>query len=392
MKKIAAVLLVLSLVVLSAFTTGASDDSLPVTGTLPDIFGFSTEHVLGGTFVFNNRLFSPIDSEEAKGIILYMSIYPLERVIRPLKDDELANYINIHTSEGDFLLLASSNSIVYGKYSGDNYVVYRTSGTVANQVVYGRINDTYSKYYSTAVSSDDCPAPVLPDRQCLTLPASWAAAEIDRAASRNLLPYELSGNYSAPVSREEFCLLTCQLIAGMYNPAVSSYRPDIEYALANYVKGRKMTAGLPAPKLFRDAEDFSGSQYSYSAHILQTLGIIDGRSNGTFDPKGIITREEAAKVLCLTSELYLKNSDDQIAASDRYSDHQDISFWAINYVEQATSQGLMRGNEKNEFLPNKALSREEAVVIVQRLYDMVQAPAAADEETADGYGLDLHAK
>ena len=54
------------------------------------------------------------------------------------------------------------------------------------------------------------------------------------------------------------------------------------------------------------------------------ISSIIGRDDGSFDPNGRITREEAAKILEKIAALYMKTSYD----TDEFNDHNQISGWA----------------------------------------------------------------
>jgi hypothetical protein len=50
-----------------------------------------------------------------------------------------------------------------------------------------------------------------------------------------------------------------------------------------------------------------------------------------------------------------------------YSDNSSISGWAVVFVAYATEQGLMIGAENNLFKPLDNLTREEAMLLAERM-------------------------
>ena len=91
---------------------------------------------------------------------------------------------------------------------------------------------------------------------------------------------------------------------------------------------------------------------------LAARGIIDGKSDGSFDPEGSMTRAEFAAIvvraLGLTPEG--KNSFSDVAAEA----------WYAPYVGTAYSCGIITGVGDGRFNPSGTITRQEAAVMVSR--------------------------
>lgn len=77
-------------------------------------------------------------------------------------------------------------------------------------------------------------------------------------------------------------------------------------------------------------------------NTLASLGIINGRGNGIFDPDGLITREEAARILCSLMD-YMGIEDREIV-DEQFKDFDTVSDWAKEYVAKVGRNEIMEGN------------------------------------------------
>lgn len=99
-------------------------------------------------------------------------------------------------------------------------------------------------------------------------------------------------------------------------------------------------------------------------------GIINGKSETSFDPAGFITREEIATIVSnaltiLENRTYNPELESNIK---KYNDYDAISYWAKNTVSLVDELGIMRGDDIN-FRPKDNVTREEAASIIKRVYD-----------------------
>ena len=83
------------------------------------------------------------------------------------------------------------------------------------------------------------------------------------------------------------------------------------------------------------------------------MGIIEG-FEGKFEPQGLLTREQMAKILVLATETVTDAEDTTFADWDK------ISSWAKEYVGAGRKNGLFKGNTENKFMPQSNLTRAEA--------------------------------
>jgi len=171
-------------------------------------------------------------------------------------------------------------------------------------------------------------------------PSYWAQDEVNSLLTRNIVPEELTSKYAERITRAEFTALL-----------VNTYI---------YARGPRIMVRTPT---FGDI-DFS--LYKSQIEMAYDLYIIEGYSATEFAPEDYLTREQAAKILCASVAALTDgkiSSDYQLG----YADLSSISDWALVYVACATEKGLMIGAEDNLFKPLDNLTREEAMLLVERL-------------------------
>ncbi|MCC8169416.1 MAG: S-layer homology domain-containing protein [Oscillospiraceae bacterium] len=177
----------------------------------------------------------------------------------------------------------------------------------------------------------------------------WAQTTISDAASNCLVPYEFVNSYGDDITREEFCILLGNVIRVAGNYAT----------LEDYMKARSQAY---LTNNFSDCYDVDES-----VDILYALGVVNGKTEDLFDPDGIITREEAAALVCRTAELFMYiDTDDAIY----YDDARNISQWARYFVAWVSNNYIMNGTD-GSFLPQKTYTVQEAITTVNRLYKVI---------------------
>ncbi|SCL85891.1 S-layer homology domain-containing protein [Sporanaerobacter sp. PP17-6a] len=109
--------------------------------------------------------------------------------------------------------------------------------------------------------------------------------------------------------------------------------------------------------------------YYDSVSAVYQSGLINGKSDTSFDPKGNITREEMIKIIgnILKNKSY-DNKDEK--ALDRFEDKDSIASWAKDSAAIAVQNGVVGGFDGN-FMPKKNVTRAETAVMLYRLYELI---------------------
>ncbi len=100
---------------------------------------------------------------------------------------------------------------------------------------------------------------------------------------------------------------------------------------------------------------------------LSSMGIICGRDDGTFDPNAPITRAEFAAICARF---------DESKVSEKVTFTDIDGHWAEKEIERAAALGWASGYPDGSFLPEKKISRAEAMTIINRVLCRLPETAA----------------
>ena len=102
--------------------------------------------------------------------------------------------------------------------------------------------------------------------------------------------------------------------------------------------------------------------------MLYNAGIIDGKTDTEFCPYDFITREELAKVL---SNMYALAGGEKAEQTYEvaYADSNEISGWAIEYVNKMSALEILKGDEKGKFNPKSNTTKEQVIITLLRMVD-----------------------
>lgn len=102
--------------------------------------------------------------------------------------------------------------------------------------------------------------------------------------------------------------------------------------------------------------------YSYMKDLIDK-GIINGYEDGSVRPNGLLTRQEATKII--------SSAIGQTAASEvnlSFSDTNEIADWAKGWVQTAVDSKIITGYEDNTFKPTQNVSRKELAVMAMKAF------------------------
>jgi hypothetical protein len=157
-------------------------------------------------------------------------------------------------------------------------------------------------------------------------PSAWAKDIVAKAIEQGLVPENLQGNYTKPITRAEFCALAATL-----------------YESRNGEITERST--------FSDTKDVNVEK-------LASLGVVAGVGNGKFAPDRQITREQAATMLAALAGVLGKPIEE---SEPKFADNSDISSWAIPYVGKMQTSGIMNGTGHDRFSPQGSYTREQSI-------------------------------
>ena len=168
-------------------------------------------------------------------------------------------------------------------------------------------------------------------------PSSWAREHVQRANDLGLVPANLNSAFTQAATRAEFSALAV--------------------ALYETVTGRTITERAN----FNDTTDINVQK-------MGGLGVVTGVGGGNFNPNGTITREQAA---VLVARLAYAIGQPLPPSAPTFADNNSISSWAIDGVGQMQASGIMGGVGNNNFAPRGQYTREQSIVSMLRLFDIL---------------------
>lgn len=104
------------------------------------------------------------------------------------------------------------------------------------------------------------------------------------------------------------------------------------------------------------------TNYPYYKEIAAAAnyGLVSGKNDGTFDPKGKLTRAQMAKILAIAFELHGSESK-----STKFKD-VPTNHWAYPYIDALAYSKVTTGYEDGTFKPNENINRQHFVLFVYR--------------------------
>lgn len=176
-----------------------------------------------------------------------------------------------------------------------------------------------------------------PPQVVIEQPSSWATEQVNAAIAANLVPQQLQEKYTQATTRAEFCALAV--------------------ALYESVKGE-----ITERSTFTDTNDVNVQK-------MAAVGVVSGVGDNKFAPNTELTREQAATMLSRLANAIGKPLQQQ---PSMFSDSYSVSTWAADAVGQMQATGIMSGVGNNTFAPKNPYTREQSIITIMRLYDIVK--------------------
>ena len=130
----------------------------------------------------------------------------------------------------------------------------------------------------------------------------------------------------------------------------------LSLALASVMLIGMMVVGASAANY----DDFSDKDKIVNKEAVSTLvelGVIAGKDDGTYDPTGIVTRAEMAKMICVVLN---GGKDPSLGNVTKYTYTDTVGHWAAPYIEFCTNRGIVAGKGDGTFAPNETVTGSQA--------------------------------
>ncbi len=178
-------------------------------------------------------------------------------------------------------------------------------------------------------------------------PSTWAKSYVDGLKSQEVLDDSFYRDYTSNINRQDFAYLSISLYES-----------------------------LTGETLQEGENPFTDTDNSYVIKGYNA-GILSGYGNGLYGPSDLITREQLAILLIKT--LRAANIDCDICMSTNiFTDDDQISNWAREYVYLASYNGILNGVGNNMLAPQDHATREQSIIMAKRILDQYASSDVSD--------------
>ena len=106
-----------------------------------------------------------------------------------------------------------------------------------------------------------------------------------------------------------------------------------------------------------------------SVEKMAAIGVVYGVGDNKFNPDAQLAREQAATMLARLAEA-IGNPLPKTAPA--FADNGSVSDWAFEAVGQVQAGGIMNGTGDNNFSPDEPYTREQSIVTILRMYNVLK--------------------
>ena len=128
----------------------------------------------------------------------------------------------------------------------------------------------------------------------------------------------------------------------------------LSFAVAAIMLVGLMAVGTSA---FTDDADIENTE---AVNIMNQLGIILGKPDGSFDPTATVSRAEMAKMICVA----LNGGKDPKLESEGTLYPDTKGNWAAGYIDYCTNLGIVAGSTDGNFYPSNPVTGTEAAKMI----------------------------
>ena len=259
------------------------------------------------------------------------------------------------------------NGAKFGLYLDGKQVATATSNRSGiamfrvNESDYRKINAKSELYYQEltapegyVVNSDE----VSIEKSNLT--TSWSKAEKDAETVRNY-----RGTTPDLLNDSDHFAYVIGYKDGNVRPYGLISRAETTTIFFRLLKDSVRDGNLLTSNTYTDVADDYWANTAIST--MTGLGIVQGRSTTTFDPKAPITRAQFAAI-CARFDTGKSNGE------QTFSDIQ--GHWAEKYIERAAELGWIKGFEDGTFRPDTYITRAQAMTMINRVLNRIPEDAS----------------
>lgn len=153
----------------------------------------------------------------------------------------------------------------------------------------------------------------------------------------------------------------------------TGFAPNAQITRAEFAVLLARALDLPLKEYEGKFKDVASSKkWAFaSVEAAARVGIINGTTDGKFNPDAPIKREEIAAMVIRAIEYQNKEKLADLVTPTNFGDHGSIGTFAIDSVYKASALGVIKGND-GKFMPKNNATRAEAAVMLYRALDVLQ--------------------
>lgn len=256
--------------------------------------------------------------------------------------------------------LSSSLLTTQNKHRALESLIENRAAEVAVELPATSVSSSTGNGSTSTSKPSPSPSPsAVPSASSTPAPTSPAASGGSASAPAREFSDVPAGYWAASAIQE---LVGKQILTGTSS---TTFEPKRNVTRAEFTAMLVRALGLTeqGEVAFKDVKD--GDWYADSVAAAVKAGIVQGNSASSFGAKSNITREEMVTMLMRGyAKLHGSVNAGQSAV---FKDSASISSWALPYVKQASSLGLVGGRGDNTFQPAGVTTRAEAAVAIYNL-------------------------
>ena len=158
----------------------------------------------------------------------------------------------------------------------------------------------------------------------------------------------------------------------MFGTSQTTFEPENPMTRAQLVTVLWRQAGCPTPSGGNPFRDLTAAWYFDAVVWAAENGVVNGIGDGSFDPDGVLTREQLATILFRYAHDSLKLDTSARAEFTGFEDGKTVSAWAKEAMQWAVAEGLIGGSDeggKRYLAPQESATRAQVAAILMRFLE-----------------------
>lgn len=156
-------------------------------------------------------------------------------------------------------------------------------------------------------------------------------------------------------------------------------KPKIRKLLCIFLLCVVLACPAKASSTFPDVDE--NAAYAEAAEYLNEIGVMQGDTQGNFNPNKTVTRAQMAAIICR-----MLGENESTSANESGFIDVPTSYWAYDNIVTASSLGVITGYNDGSFRPDNTVSYKQAVTMIVRALDY-ENEANSEGGYPDGYLL-----